>query len=86
MGRDWENARYFFDNARQRLRQPQADPAGTGADVGAYLHGQAIDDAVSKVTTAYERCVRAEREADAGRISAAHDAYRRIFGTYYPAT
>ena len=36
------------------------------APVGAYLTGQAIANAVSKVTSAYERCVRAEREADAG--------------------
>ena len=53
--------------------------------MGAYLSGKAIGDAVSKVTTAYERCVRAEREASAGRLGAAHEAYRRVFGSYYPA-
>jgi hypothetical protein len=64
----------------------QPDPAGTGKDIGAYLTGQAIGDAVSKVTTAHERCIRAEREADAGRLDAAHEAYSRVFGSYYPAT
>ena len=50
------------------------------------MTGQAIDNAVSKVALAYERCVRAEREADTGRLDAAHEAYRRVFGSYYPAT
>lgn len=85
MGCDWENVRYFFDKARGRIPGRQPDPAGTGKDVGAYLSGQAIGDAVSKATTAYERCVRAERQASAGRLGAAHEAYRRVFGSYYPA-
>lgn len=85
MGRDWENVRYFFDKARDRLPRQQRDPAGTGTDVGAYLGGgQALNDAVSKAKSAYERCGRAENAAAAGNLAAAHAAYRQVFGDYYP--
>lgn len=67
MGSDWVNARYFFDKVRQRIPQRQPDPAGTGVDVGGYLGGQALEDAVSKANTAYERCVRAENAAASGQ-------------------
>ncbi len=85
MGSDWENARYFFDKARGMIPAMQQDPAGTGKDVGAYLTGRAIDEAVSKVTSAHERCVRGERYASDGQFEAAHEAYGRVFGSCYPA-
>ncbi|MDB5059552.1 MAG: polymerase beta domain protein region protein [Chloroflexi bacterium] len=84
MGRDWVNVRYFFDRARERLMERQPDPAGTGKDIGVYLHGQKLEDAVSKATSAYQRCVRAEQASDEGRLEAAHEAYLGVFGTYYP--
>ena len=66
------------------LRSQLHDPAGTGSDVAAYLHGTPLDSAVKKVTAAYERCVHAETCAKDGDISGMHKAYRQVFGDYYP--
>lgn len=81
---DWVSARYFFDKARTELRSPLADPAGTSSDVAAYLHGTALDSAVSKVSTAYERCARAEKCADGDDLAGMHKAYGQVFGEHYP--
>jgi predicted nucleotidyltransferase len=81
---DWTSARYFFDKARSELRNQLHDPAGTGSDVAAYLHGPTLDSAVSKVTSAYERCVRAETCAKGGDLAGMHKAYGQVFGDYYP--
>lgn len=82
---DWTSARYFFDKARGQLRHQLHDPAGTGRDVAAYLHGTALDSAVSKVTSAFERCVRADKCAKDNDASAMHEAYGQVFGSYYPS-
>jgi hypothetical protein len=82
---DWASANYFFKKARGKLREPLHDPAGTGKDVAAYLHGTALDAAVSKVERAYERCVQAEKAFAADDLAAMHEAYDRVFGNYYPA-
>lgn len=82
---DWTSARYFFDKARSELRSQLHDPAGTGSDVAAYLHGTALDSAVKKVTGAYERCVRAEKCAKNEDPMGMHKAYGQVFGNYYPA-
>ncbi|MGH9098523.1 MAG: SMODS domain-containing nucleotidyltransferase, partial [Acidimicrobiales bacterium] len=82
---DWESARFFFDKARGALKRQLGDPAGTSRDVGAYLHGSALEAAVSKVNSAFERCQRAERSAKDGDLASMHDAYRLVFGYYYPA-
>lgn len=81
---DWESSRFFFDKARAELRRQLGDPAGTGADVGAYLHGAALDAAVSKVESAHDRCTRAEQAAKDGKLATMHDAYRKVFGDAYP--
>jgi hypothetical protein len=81
---DWTTARYFFDKARSELRSQLHDPAGTGSDVAAYLHGTALDSAVNKVASAYERCVRAERCAKNEDFMGMHTAYGQVFGDYYP--
>jgi hypothetical protein len=81
---DWVSARYFFDKARAELRSQLHDPAGTGSDVAAYLRGAALDSAVSKVTSAYERCVRAEKCAKDEDLEGMHKAYGQVFGDYYP--
>jgi hypothetical protein len=62
-----------------------ADPSGTGSNVASYLHGTALDSAVSKVTAAYERCVRAEKCAKDDDIAGMHKAYGQVFGDYYPS-
>lgn len=82
---DWASASYFFKKARGKLREPLHDPAGTGKDVAAYLHGTALDAAVSKVESAYERCLRAEKASEADNLAAMHEAYGRVFGSYYPS-
>ena len=81
---DWVSARYFFGNARTELKNQLHDPAGTGSDVAAYLRGTALDSAVSKVTSAYERCVRAEKCAKDEDLAGMHKAYGQVFGDYYP--
>jgi hypothetical protein len=81
---DWASARYFFDKARSELRSQLHDPAGIGSDVAAYLHGTALDSAVKKVTSAYERCVRAEKCAKNEDFTGMHTAYGHVFGDYYP--
>ena len=82
---DWASARHFFDKARTKLKRQLADPSGTGSDVASYLHGTALDSAVSKVTTAYERCVRAEKCAKDEDVAEMHKAYGQVFGDYYPS-
>jgi hypothetical protein len=81
---DWTSARYFFDKARSELRSQLHDPAGTGSDVAAYLHGTPLDAAVKKVTSAYERCVRAEKCAKNEDFTGMHTSYGQVFGDYYP--
>ena len=81
---DWASAAMFFDRAPKKLRYKLADPAGTGGDVGAYLTGSALEQAISKMNTAAERCQRAEKAARDGKLASMHDAYRRVFGNYYP--
>jgi hypothetical protein len=80
---DWNSARYFFKKARGRLREPLPDPAGAGKDIGAYLHGTALDEAVSRAESALKRCERADEAAKNDDLAAMHDAYRRVFGDYY---
>jgi hypothetical protein len=81
---DWASARYFFDRARGQLRHQLPDPAGTGSDVADYLQGAALDSAVSKVTSAFERCVRADKCAKDNDADGMHKAYSQVFGDYYP--
>lgn len=81
---DWTSARYFFDKARTGLRSQLHDPAGAGSDVAAYLRGTALDSACKKVTSAYERCVRAEKYAKNEDLTGMHTEYGHVFGDYYP--
>ncbi|MBF6555934.1 MAG: nucleotidyltransferase [Acidimicrobiales bacterium] len=81
---DWASARYFFKNAQGDLRNQLPDPGGTGSDVAAYLHGTALDSAVSKVTAAHEQCGRAEKCAMDEDVAGMHKAYGQVFGEYYP--
>jgi hypothetical protein len=80
---DWAGARYFFKKAYDKLSTPLADPAGTGKDVAAYLHGDALQAARSKVHSAFERCDRAQKAFKDGDPEAMHEAYRRVFGDCY---
>ena len=52
--------------------------------MAAYLHGTALNSAVSKVSTAYERYTHAERCADDDDLAGMHKAYGQVFGEHYP--
>ena len=74
---------YWCEFIVDKIKHP--DPAGTGKDVAAYLHGDALQAARSKVKTALERCERAQRAFTDDDSAGMHEAYRRVFGDYYPA-
>jgi hypothetical protein len=61
------------------------DPAGFGGHVGGFAGVSTVDEAVSRFTTAYNRALKAEQFAAAGKIELATDEWRKIFGTYFPA-
>jgi hypothetical protein len=82
---DWASVRFFFDKARGQLRHQLHDPAGTGSDVATYLQGAALDSAVSKMTSAFEQCVRADKCAKDNDVEGVHKAYGQVFGHYYPS-
>jgi len=82
---DWASARMFFEKAPDKLRYKLSDPAGLGVDVGAYLTGPTLDRANTKMNSARNLCVRAEKAAKDGDLVAMHQAYGRVFGDNYPA-
>ncbi|MGH7798708.1 MAG: SMODS domain-containing nucleotidyltransferase [Candidatus Binatia bacterium] len=78
--------RYIFDKARALVAQKNLDPAGYGDDVGSYINTQEkINEAVSRVQTAYERAIRAEEYSRRDLVRDAIDTWRIIFGDYFPA-
>ena len=81
---DWASASFFFKKAHSKLRDQLHDPAGTGKDVAAYLHGSALDTAVSKVESASDRCRKAERAYKESDLSEMHKVYGKVFGGDYP--
>ncbi len=79
-------ARYFFDKAKDYVKKKNPDPAGYNDDVGAYLYTDAkISGAVSNLTTAYNRAVKAESFAKENNIAEAVDEWKKIFGNKFPA-
>jgi hypothetical protein len=83
MRSDWVSARYFFDTARGKLRYKLSDPSGGGGDIGEYLTGASMEKAISKMTTAFERCIQAEKAAKNGDVVGMHEEYGRVFGDDY---
>ena len=78
--------RYVFDKARTLAQYPIADPAGYSGDIGAYLNSQdRKDDVISRLETAYNRAIEAERLNSEGNIRQAYDKWCLIFGDYFPA-
>ena len=78
--------RYFFDKARDYVTKQNPDPADYKGDVGAYLNTQQkIDNAVSRLETAYKRALKAEDYADRYKVEDAIDMWRQIFGNYFPS-
>jgi len=80
---DWASVRVFLEKAPEKVRY-KLDPAGLGGDVGAYLTGKALETAVSKMNSARDRCVRADKAAKDGDLAAMHQAYGQVFGDDYP--
>lgn len=79
-------ARYFFDKAKDYVKKKNPDPAGYNDDVGAYLNTDAkIAGAVSNLTTAYDRAVKAESFAKENKIADAVAEWKKIFGGKFPA-
>lgn len=78
--------RYFFDKARNYVTKQNPDPAGYKGDVGAYLNTQQkIDNAVSRIETAYNRALKAEDYANRYQFENAINMWRQIFGNYFPS-
>lgn len=78
--------RYFFDKARSYVTKQNPDPAGYKGDVGAYLNTkQKIDNAVSRIETAYNRALKAEDYAYRYQVEYAINMWRQIFGNYFPS-
>ncbi len=77
--------RYYFDKCRSYIKQTNPDPAGYGGDVGYYLNSSNIDSAVSRFTTAYNRAIKAEEYAAAGKTAEAIAEWRKVFGDRFPA-
>ena len=78
--------RYFFNKARDVVRQKNLDPAGYGDDIGAYLNTMPkIDDAARRFQSAYESALKAEQYASVGNIRDAVALWSKIFDGYFPA-
>lgn len=78
--------RYFFDKARERVRGPTFDPAGYGDDIGKYINtATKMDEAVSRLTAAYNHAARAQQIESFGNPRRAFDEWRAIFSSYFPA-
>jgi len=77
--------RFFFDKTREKIKQKNLDPAGYGDDVGKYINGTNIDEAVRKLQLGYERALKAEDFAAKGYHNHAIDMWQKVFGDYFPA-
>lgn len=78
-------ARWFFDKARGKMAYQLRDPAGYGGDVAYYISGRLIDEAKSRLQTAYGRALKAESYELQGRHDLAITEWQKVFGvTYFP--
>lgn len=78
--------RYFFDKARNYVTKKNPDPAGYEDDVGSYINTRyKVNDAVSRINTAYTRALKAEDYASKYQIGNAIEMWRLIFGNYFPS-
>jgi hypothetical protein len=77
--------RFVLDKGRERIKYKMIDPAGFGDQINGLAGVRTVADAVSRFTTAYNRAAKAELLAAGGRIEAAIDEWRKVFGNYFPA-
>lgn len=79
-------SRYFFDKAKNYIRSKFPDPAGYSDDISYYIATEAdMSATISKLETAYNRAIKAERFAAENKISNAVDEWQKIFGDYFPS-
>ena len=79
-------SRFFFDKARLAVKGSTYDPSGLGENLAGYLNTkQKVDDVVSRLESAYNRAVIAESFEKQGKILAAVEKWRSIFGDQFPA-
>jgi Second Messenger Oligonucleotide or Dinucleotide Synthetase domain len=82
----WSAVRYVFDKLRPFVRTKVADPSGFNDDICSYISTEAEYKRVEGwLAWSFEKASRAENLGDSGRIKEAHDAWREIFGDYFPA-
>jgi hypothetical protein len=77
--------RFVFDKGREKIKYKQSDPAGYGGWVNGLNTVSTVQEGVSRFTTAYNRAVKAEEFANAGKLADAYAEWRKIFGGYFPA-
>lgn len=78
-------ARFYFDKAREKVKLKNLDPAGYGDDVGKYINGNDIAEAVRRFQLAYERAIKADEFVAKGYHNHATDMWQKVFGDYFPA-
>jgi hypothetical protein len=82
----WSGMRFFLDKARALIPVANPDPAGYGDDVGRYIIGKAaIDEAVNKLQTDYERALRAEQYDTRQDVVNAVAMWKVVLGDGFPA-
>jgi hypothetical protein len=77
--------RYFFDKARDLVRVQNPDPAGYGGDVGSYINGSKVEEAVLRLQRAYEGALRAEDHARRNATRDALNSWRQLVGENFPS-
>lgn len=77
--------RFFFDKARFQVKLALFDSSGYGGNLAGYLSvGNALAEVVSRLETAYNRAIDAERLASQQRIQQAFEKWQLIFDDYFP--
>jgi len=77
--------RYFFDKARDAVKNTNPDPAGFGDDVGKYIDTQSkVGDALHNMQSALNIALRAEEYNLGNRNRDAIEQWRRLFPDHFP--
>jgi hypothetical protein len=78
--------RFFFDKVRTNVKGKNLDPAGYGDDIGSYINSLAkVEEAVRRLQTAHDQSLRAEQLAVRGQARESIEAWRKLFGNYFPS-
>jgi hypothetical protein len=77
--------RYALGKLKSKVEFKVPDPAGYEGDVGAYLVGADLADAVKRLDNAYKNALEAEQWANVGNTPKAFERWRLVFSDYFPA-